>query len=479
MFESLKRYWNDANRASRAGFVVGLFVIVAGLVIGIAMVLRSDYATLFSDLNPQDAATIVAELDRMKVPYRLGPDESSIQVDRSIVHSTRLKLMGRGVNLHGGVGLEIFANNDFGMTEFAQKVNYQRAMQGELERTISALDEVRSVRVHLVLPESGLFRQSTVRPKAAITLAMKPGRHVQAQQVQGIQRLVAAAVAGIEPNAVTILDEHGLTLTRPADPEGEQGSEARFSAKSEIEQYFARKVVAVLDKTFGPGRAIVSIDVTLDHDQVKVTREDVIPAGGRGEAGGALTRKRTTTTGSGAATGADGARGSSSTSEVEYQHGRRVEQVIQLPGSVRRLSVGVMLPHAIGAERLAELRRVVAMSVGLNESRGDEIAISSLDQFGTPATTAASVAESHPRPTAAKPAAAPAPTNSANLRSLWPWGAGLLVLIVGLLIVAVALEARSRRGERPQLSREERERLLARVRDWIAGDESLAREHKA
>ncbi|MFL6665440.1 MAG: flagellar basal-body MS-ring/collar protein FliF [Rhizobacter sp.] len=481
-FDNLRRMWTDASARARLGIVLGVLLILAILIYSVTGVLRPDYQTLFTDLDPQDTATLVAELERMKVPYRLGPDETSILVPGSQVHATRIKLMGKGVAMRGGVGFEIFNNNDFGMTEFAQKINYQRALQGELTRTIAALDEVRNVRVHLVMPESGLFRKSAVRPKAAITLAMKPGRHVQPEQVLGIQRLVAAAVPEIEPGAVTIVDDHGVTLTRPFDPFGEDGSEARFSAKGEAEQYFMRKVVAIMDRTFGAGRAIVSVDVTLNHDQVKVTREDVIPANTRGtEAAGILTRKRTTTTvGSGVVDDiarAGPGTGGVATSEAEYQNGRRVEQVVSLPGSIRRLSVGVMLPHGIAADRLEELRRVIAMAVGLNPDRGDEIAIASLTQFGpAPAASAAPGSMPSAEAPATPEQAASAPSADGDegarppVRALWFW----TLVVLGVLLVLGLVYAVAERLRQPRLSPAARERLLARMREWLAAEEQRA-----
>jgi flagellar M-ring protein FliF len=183
MFDNLQRLWAEARPGARAGLLLGTLLIAGCLAWALSAVLRTEYQVLFGELDPADSATIVAELVGQLHALKLGPDETSILVERSQVHATRLKLMGKGVNLRGGVGFEIFSNNDFGMTDFAQRINYQRALQGELTRTISALDEVRQVRVHLVLPESGLFRKSGVKPKAAVTLAMKHGRKIGAQQV--------------------------------------------------------------------------------------------------------------------------------------------------------------------------------------------------------------------------------------------------------------------------------------------------------
>jgi flagellar M-ring protein FliF len=148
-----KDYWAQLGAGARVGLLCGIAVILAATIGVAAWLWRVDYQVLFADLQPQDTAVMVAELDRMKVPYKIGSDGNTILVDGAVVHSTRLKLMGKDLPLHGTAGFELFNNADFGMTEFAQKINYQRALQGELTRTIMSLSEVRDARVHLALPE--------------------------------------------------------------------------------------------------------------------------------------------------------------------------------------------------------------------------------------------------------------------------------------------------------------------------------------
>jgi flagellar M-ring protein FliF len=481
VFENFKGMWQGAGSGARLGLVMGLLVIAVALGVSVSWALKRDHQVLFADLEPQDAASIVAELDRMKLPYTLAEDGTTILVERSEVHATRLKLMGKGVALRGGVGLEIFANNDFGMTDFAQRINYQRALQGELARTISALEEVRQVRVHLVLPESGLFRKSSVKPKAAITLSMKRGRAVSPQQVLGIQRLVAAAVPEIEAGSVTIVDDHGVTLSRLPDSEAGDGMDARMVAKGEFEQAVARKAVAVLDRAFGPGSAIVSVEVTLDHNQVRVTREEVLPGNARsGE--GAMTRKRTSVTAQAAPAGpGEALRAPASTTELDFQNGRRVEQVVSRPGSVKQMSVGVLLPRALPPDRAEELRRLIAASVGLNPARGDELAITSIDQVRAavavaPAGMAASAADSA---LAGEPDGSEQPSTSREagaavatpLQPLWWLAAGALSL--GALL---ALVMRRRRASTEALSPAAREDMLQQLRLWLAEDAAPSTE---
>jgi flagellar M-ring protein FliF len=466
--------WDKAGATAKAGVALGALLIVALAIAAAIWVLRDDYQPLFTELDARDASAIAAELDRMKIPYKVaGEDSATILVDKSQVHATRLKVMGKGVDLKGSVGFEIFNSTDFGMTEFAQKINYQRALQGELARTIMAFEEVKTARVHLVMPESGLLRRSAVRPKASVTLALRSDRPLQPEQIQGIQRLVAAAVPEMDPSAVTVLDQQGVALSRRVEVEGEgEGASlggSRLEAKKEIEAYLTRKVAAVLEKAFGPGQGIVSVDVTLSHDLVKTTREDVVPAGLRD---GAMARRKDTTQTAPASAGVVGVqtpgettRGpSATTSEVEYLHGRKVEQTVSSPGSIRRISVGVLLPSHVEQYQAETLKQVLAMAVGLNAARGDAIAFSWAGRANPGAI-----------PGVSKPGAAPATAPRANASpagalSEAPWGLAViaaLALLAAALAYAVLRRRQARRGGRA-LSAAEREEMLSQLKRWIA-----------
>jgi len=485
MFENLRQIWERQTALAKAGLTFGTLLIVAAVLYLSYGVLRPNYQVLFSGLDPQDAATIVAELDKMKIAYRLGGDETAILVDANQVHATRLKLMGRGVSLRGGVGFEIFNNSDFGVTEFAQKVNYQRALQGELARTIMALDEVKSVRVHLVMAESGLFRKNSQKPKASITLAVRESRRLQPEQVVGIQRLVAASVPQIDPASVTVLDQRGVALSRNVDPDDEDAV-MRLDNKHEIEAYLTRKVVLVLDKAFGPGSAIVTVDVTLNHEQIRTTREDFLPYARDAKARRAITRQRTSVQGAGATPGGAATEGGAttavptareqpvstraSTSEIEYQNSRVVEQTESKPGSVSRISVGVLLPKGLAPEKLKELTQVLSMAVGLNATRGDEIAISSLDQFSVAAAERLSTPEMAGEPSTLPATEIAADSNVGDERARTIEMIAVAVLGVFLLIVLMARTMRQARRPSPLTARE-REQLLAQMRQWLGAQE--------
>lgn len=500
--EALGQRWQSAAPGKRLGLVLGLLVILASGMALVWWLFAANYQVLFSDLDPQDAASIVAELERMKVGHRLQDEGRTVLVEQSDVHKTRLKLLSKGgVNLRGTVGFELFADNDFGMTEFAQKINYQRALQGELARTIMALEEVRAARVHLVLPESGLLRKSDARGKASITITTQPGRKLQAAQVAGIQRLVAAAVPQIEPTAVTLLDSRGVALN-PALEEGQAqamaGSEARLELKRQTETYFAQKAAAVLDKAVGPGRAIVSVDVALNQDAMKMTQEQVLVVpleNSDGNISGAVlksrqsaqkeTRSRGTAVNGLADAGVPVPGNETSNLEVEYQHGKRIEQLVQAPGAIRRISVAIVLPDAMPAAQMEKLTEVVGMAVGLVPGRGDGIALYNQGQLPAAAGAAAAARNGMQDATASRnpdddvPDGRAAALPKSPAKGATPGKADLslgeselLILLLGLLLAALALVAglawRARRKRTPRMTEQARLAMLSDLNDWLA-----------
>lgn len=464
-----KDIWTGSDRRARTGFVVGLLLILA-LTGGLGYwALAQDYQVLFSDLNGQDASAMVAELDRMKVPYQLEDGGATILVAKDAVYKTRLKLMGKNLPLHGTVGFEIFNDTDFGMTEFAQKVNYQRALQGELTRTILALEEIQAARVHLAFPEATLFKKTQGRTKASVTVTMKSGMSLSRGQVQGIQRLVAASVPDIEVADVTVVDQKGIALTGMAgDGPGEVLS-ARLEAKKQTEDYFARKVAEVLEKAFGPGQGIVSVDVLLNFDQVKITAEEVLPAKGANSeqaSAGVIVRERQSVREPGEGSAADAGTSLSQT-EIDYQNGRRVEQIVTTPGSLRRISVGVVVPNAVDSQRLERIRDVVSMAVGLNKERGDTISVYSLDQLSSnPPGHTEAVAEQEPV-VAAEPTPAVVQQTRGRITEVALAVIGLLFAIVAILLFRRQRVPAQAEPVAAPLPESDRQVLLNNVRQWI------------
>lgn len=482
MFENLKQLWGGLGTAARIALAT-MAVVVLTAVIGLGWWMSyQPYDVLFADLEPKDESAIVAELERLKIPYQLSDDGRSILVARDEVFKTRLKVMGNGVDLKGTVGFEIFNNTDFGMTEFAQKVNLQRALQGELSRTITSIDEVKNARVHLVMPESNVFRRNASHPKASVTLWTKGEAKLSPEQILGIQRLIAAAVPEMEAASVTVTDQQGVTLSRIVPNEADaETSNAKLDLKKQTEQYLTKKVVEILDHAFGPGQAIVSVDATLSWDQIKVSREDVIPFAQRnGEVAGAIVRQRKVTSTSPAYEAADTrsaglpvhdvVRPTSGpgTSETEYENGKKVEQIISTPGTIKRLSVGVMLPPQIDQYKVEKLKDVISMAVGLTAGRGDAIAVYSIASgdinarrnVQTDPSVAVSIPGNEPPPI---PVAARPPPKLPDLGNLLVLASGVIVLIVFATVVL----RRRKSARAAQLSEREREATFEQIQRWL------------
>lgn len=507
----MKRFWDflgqQLGTAARRGLIVGTALIVMLLVAASVWLLRTDYQVLFAGLSPQDTAAMTSELERLKVPYVLG-DESeapgsnrtTILVDRKDVYKTRIKLMGKDIPLHGAVGFELFNNSDMGMTEFAQKINYQRALQGELTRTILALDEIQDARVLLALPEQGLFKQASSKPKASVTLTLKQGRVLRGEQVTGVQRLVSAAVPGILTQDVTIVDQSGVALTRaasdgPAEMDAGSGS-ARLDLKRDTEAYLSRKAILVLERALGEGQGTASVDVTLNMDRVQTNTDELVGAPPKpgGSPTGVVTRERDTTRELGAPLGGAGASsaggplgGSNNQHEVEYAVGHRIEQVISQPGSVRRIQVAVVVRNALSPEQQEQLRKMVAAAVGASLERGDAVVVQTVAGFvgagraleGPAGGSLAALANAASTATAGPDAEGRGAPNSAlaswRAMTAW-WGASAgwsvlaLVLAVGLLAGWALSAHRPGGGDRAAsapLSELERQELLVRVRAWM------------
>lgn len=465
--EAMQSKWASLDRRARVGIGAGVLVIVA-LVGALAWwAYRPDYQILFADMAARDAAAMTAELDKMKTPYQLADGGTTIMVPRSLVYKTRLAVMGKEVPLQGAIGFEVFNNADFGMTEFVQKVNYLRAVQGELTRTILSIEDIRNARVHLAIPEQGLFKKAVAKPKASVTLTLKPGHVLAADQVAGIQRLVAASVPDIVPADVTVIDQHGVALTRPSPADGAgEGASNQLDAKRSTEDYLAKKVTQVLDRTFGTGEAIASVDVALNLNQSKVTTEEVLPAHGgvsNGSPTGVMVRERISARDADAVPGGAGkSAGGTSSSESDYQVGRRVEQLSVAAGTVRRMTVAVVVRQAMTEEQRDKLREVVALAVGFNAERGDAIVVNSMDRLVTPAAAAIEVA-----PPDSAPEPAPAKRDATSVNVVIGVLVALAVLLAGLL---AWLFLRPRRPvPQPQrvLTAAEREQMLIEVRAWI------------
>jgi flagellar M-ring protein FliF len=411
--------------------IAAVFVVVVLVVGGSAFWLSStDYALLFSDMDPESAGDVVSKLKAQKIPYQLDPGGRSVRVPSSRVDELRLELTGQGLPTSGRIGFEIFDRTAFGATEFLEQVNYRRALEGEIARTIATLAEVGSARVHVAPAKDSLFGGQEQPAKASVVLKLKNGnRPLSAATVRGITSLVAASIEGLRPEAVVIVDTFGRPLTRPSEGDDSPLDGVQMERQQRIERDLTTKVVAMLEPVVGPNRVRVNVSARINPQSQEETEERWDPnspvvrsrqttqdgiTGGPGTQGVAGARSNlpaippaasATPAAAAAAAGAAGAAATPATltaaagttaarsSDVtNYEISRTTRHTIRPRGDVARLSVAVIVDDevVVGKDKAgnatrktkprqpAELQKIqglVATAVGIDSTRGDQLTV--------------------------------------------------------------------------------------------------------
>ena len=490
---TLQELWNDMPNATRTAVGSGVGIIAIVTFAACYWLLRDRPGVLFTGMEPHDAAAVVAELDNLKISYDLADGGTKILVPDSQVHEVRLKLQGTGMPLAGGSGFELFDDSEFGMTEFAQRINFQRAMQGELSRTITSMPEVKRTRVHLVLPDTSLFGRKQELASAAVTLSIVGNKSLRKVQIQGIQRLVAASVEGLEERMVTVVDQNGVTLSRAVTKEGTaEAVSARIEKKQEVEDYLRGKADDVLVSILGPDKAVVTIDASLGMDRVKTTLQKVVT---RDDGNGWVKMRRETRNWTGLEEeGGDGG----VTTEIQYDLGHSVEEVVAMPGAIERLSIGVLLPGPINDDDVGKIEDVVSMAVGFSAKRGDSIAVrvverenQSLEQLalansiiagGGSGSAPAEIIDMNTIGSTTDLAPKTLESPFFSRKTLALGGNGIHTIVIGLAVIVLLLVAllvfviRSRPGTPQALSQNEREQMLQRLQKWLDDESPRADE---
>lgn len=393
-----------------------LLMVAAGLVAGTVVLYlwtqRPDYQVLYSNLSSEDAGAIVAKLKETHVPYSFSADGAAVLVPSEQVHELRLQLASQGLPQGGGVGFEIFDRSTFGTTEFVQKLNYRRALQGELARTISQLTAVDKARVHLAMPERTLFSDQQEKPRASVVVSLLPGKLLTPGQIQGIVHLVASSVDGLTPQAVTVVDTHGQILSGTADASNSPLTRSQSEYQSALEKETESKVQTMLERVVGVGKAIVRVSAVLDLRQVELTEEKYDP---ESQVIRSEQRSQDKTTGSSSIASPSGVPGvlsnlpteaqaasqEGSTNQnssqrkndvVNYEINKTVSRVIEPVGAIKKLSVAAMVDGTYeivksedgkGTRKYAprsddEMKRledVVKKAVGYSPEREDQVVI--------------------------------------------------------------------------------------------------------
>jgi flagellar M-ring protein FliF len=376
---------------------IGLPLVALLSYVGFSVFEGLNYGPLYTNLVPQDGAAIIKELEAVKIPYRISGGGSVIEVPRGLVYQTRMKLAGKGMPAGGVVGFEIFEKSPFGVSEFNQQVNYLRAMQGELSRTINSLAAVQSSRVHVAIPSRSSFLGPEEKPSASVVVDLRPGYHLSPDQVQGIVNLVAGSVPKLSVEKVTVIDSSGRPLRDLVPALASTEAEKLNALKVKFEQEVERRVETMLDPVLGPGKVVVRASVQLSLQETQMTKEEFDPenrvvrsqrqsSDDGGLKSGGVPGVQSNVPG-GEAGNMSAESGSKRSSElVTYEVGRTMSRISEPRGQVQKLSVAVLVDGkyekdkyvARTAEEMEMIKGVVKRAVGFDAERGDEIEVATV-----------------------------------------------------------------------------------------------------
>jgi flagellar M-ring protein FliF len=280
LLQQLAGIWKQLGLNQRISIVLATLAVLGGLA-GVAFwSSHPEYALLYGKLDEGEAAKVIAALDESKVPYQISRGGGAIMVPSDKVYQLRMQMAGKGIPRGEGVGFEIFDKANFGISDFVQRANYTRAVQGELARTISQLDEVQSARVMIVMPENRLLTDSQRKPTASVFVRVKGSGQLAASAVNSIRFLVANSVEGLQVNNVSVVDNMGNVLSQNDDNDSVAGlSNNQLTARRNYEQYLSKKAEGMLEKVLGQGQAVVRVSAEFNWDTTTRTEEKFDPEG--------------------------------------------------------------------------------------------------------------------------------------------------------------------------------------------------------
>ncbi len=408
----LNMFWGKRTIAQRV-LIGGLAAsVVLAFVLMVYFLNRPDWKVLYTKLYTEDANRVVGMLQAQKIAYKLEDNGTTVLVPADQVYDIRLKIAGEGA-VHGqGLGFEIFDEVKIGQTDFVQRINYQRALQGELARTIMEFPEVERARVHLSIPAKSLFIEEEMPASASVILQLREGYKLQQKQLQAVTNLVASAVEGLNKANITIADTRGQVLYQPEADDSLAGmTVAQMDYKQNIERSFEKRIEQLLlPFTGGPGKVVARVNADVDYSQRTIKRETYDPASAvvRSE-----TRSEESNQGRANIEGGvtdpnfrgDGFNGSLSTQQgtretrtTNFEINKEEQQIVDSIGELKRLSIAVIVDGVYqdsgqpngqktfvprNEQELAQIRQLVQSAVGFEQARGDTIEVTSVS-FGGP-----------------------------------------------------------------------------------------------
>jgi len=475
--DQLKKLVQSLSGRQQVAILLAAAIVVAAVMSLSHWRRESDFRPLYTSLAAEDAAAVVEKLKQSGVDYRLGENGATVLVPAAKAAESRLALAAAGLPKSGRIGFELFDKNNLGATEFTEHINYHRALEGELERSVMCLGEVEQARVHLTFPKDSIYTEERQPAKASVLVRLKPGAHLAAGNVTAISYLVASAVEGLAPDAVSVVDMRGNLLSRPrkAQPgDGAEASEGFLDFRQSVERDLMNKINATLEPLVGADKFRVGVSVECDFSSVEQSEEIFDPtrsvmvssqktediSGGTGASGvpGTASNLPRPTSRPGTML----ARVSRRTENVAYETTRTVRRTRVPQGIVKRMSLAVLVDQEVrwegtgqqrkrvlvppAPETLKAIRDLVAGVAGLTPDRGDQLTVEALPFESTLHPEGEEAGEPSTAPPA--PARAPIPRWLEMLHDpkIAAGAIGGAVLIAGL---AIFLWLRSRK-RRPQ-----------------------------
>lgn len=388
---NLKERFAKLNNVQKI-LIIGIpSILIIGIIILFITATPKPMEILYTGLEQQESAKIVEYLKNNKIDYQLLDNGSTIQVEKNKVVETRLDLAKEGIPSTGILGYEIFDRTNLGMSEFVQKLNYKRALEGELSKTINSIDEVKSSRVHIVIPDRALFEKDQKKPTASVTVHLKSGKNISNRSITGIQTLVAKSIEGMLPEDVSVIDHKGKLLSEiPVDPNSVAGLTAQqLEQQKKLEDYLTQKVQSLLDNVIGRDNSSIRINTELDFTKIEQTKTDYDPERQviRSEQQ-ILESNKSTDSLSYPAVSMD--KNESNTIQ-NYEISQTFEKIVHSVGNIKKLSIAAIINGTTKIvdsanqkklvyiprtdEEIRQLTEIIKNAVGFDEKRNDQISV--------------------------------------------------------------------------------------------------------
>jgi flagellar M-ring protein FliF len=425
MLDQWKTVWDNLSLRHRVT-IGSVIVLVAAAVFGLTKWQHEhDFKPLYTGMSAEDAGAVVAKLKESGVEFRVSDDGSTVSAPSSRQAELRLELASAGLPKTGRIGFELFDKTNLGMTDFAEQVNYRRALEGELERSVRAISEIETARVHITFPKDSVFLESRTPGKASVLLKLRNGAKLPQQNLAGITHMVASAVEGLAPEAVSIMDVHGSLLNRPRNPQDpSELSDEAIDYRRRVERDLLTKINSTLEPLLGAERFRAGVSIDFDFTSGEQSEETYDP-----ERSVMSSSQKTEETSTGSSSGgvpgsasnlprpaarSGGNTGTSRRSEtIAYQTSKTVRRIKIPQGTVRRVSASVLVDQTIrwegsgkeqrkvvtppSAETVRAIRVLVSGAIGLQPDRGDQLVVESLP-FESTLQLPAPVAETPAKP---------------------------------------------------------------------------------